>query len=313
MSLGGTYSTGTLTIANGATSFSGSGTLWSVEAEEGDWIFVPSVHLVIGIIDSVTDDTHGALLDAWTGGDLTGVQYRIIKMSWLRYEPALTQQKVRQFIALLDNPTLIYQVSGDAPDPGLGEDGSLAAKLDSGAWKFWIKVSGVWVLQGNPVGVSWKGPWDSVTDFVIGDIVSRNGSAYVATQPSTNQDPISAPAYWDIFTVGGSVYDVTIWDSGRPAASELLARFDMPRTVSFGTNFNGSVASAGTAATASSAYTIEKNGASVGAITFGAGATTGAFSGAAVTFNAGDVLTLIAPSSRDATLANVAITFSGTR
>ena len=54
MALGGTYSTGTISVAADGTVVTGAGTLWSSVAEQGDWLFANGN---IGIIASVDDDT----------------------------------------------------------------------------------------------------------------------------------------------------------------------------------------------------------------------------------------------------------------
>lgn len=98
MSLGGMYSAGTVSIdANGLT-FVGSGTGWSLIAEIGDWLFANG-H--VAIVSEVTDDTHLQIEMPWTGGALAGADYRLIKMSWLRYDPALTQSLLRELLTAL--------------------------------------------------------------------------------------------------------------------------------------------------------------------------------------------------------------------
>jgi hypothetical protein len=78
-------------------------------------------------------------------------------------------------------------------------------------------------------------------------------------------------------------------------------------------NFAGSAASAGTAATSAAAFNIQKNGSNIGTMNFAASATTATFTlASATTFNAGDVLTILAPSPQDATLANVSWTLEAT-
>jgi hypothetical protein len=59
---------------------------------------------------------------------------------------------------------------------------------------------------------------------------------------------------------------------------------------------------------------IQRDGASTGTITFAAAGSTATFSFASeVTFAAGDRLTVLAPVIQDASLADVSITFKGTR
>jgi hypothetical protein len=109
-------------------------------------------------------------------------------------------------------------------------------------------------------------------------------------------------------------YDISLYWAGILAANTKLTRFVFDRAISFAVNLAGSIANAGTAATASVSITIAKNGTSIGSLTFAAGATSGAFSVAAATnFAIGDLLTLVGPGAADATLADISVTLTGTR
>jgi hypothetical protein len=71
---------------------------------------------------------------------------------------------------------------------------------------------------------------------------------------------------------------------------------------------------AGTPPTAQADLDVQKNGASIGTITFAASANTATFAFASeAAFTAGDRLTVLAPGSQDASLADISITFKGTR
>lgn len=153
MAFGGVYNTGTVTIAANATAFTGTGTLWQVaQLEPGDLFFSAGT---FNIVASVVDDTTGTFELPWTGGAITAGAYRILKMSWLRYDPATTQAKVRTLLDGLQTPTVMYGVSGvgAVPDPDLGEDGQFAFKGDSAPWKVWLRVAGEWVQQTAPFAV----------------------------------------------------------------------------------------------------------------------------------------------------------------
>jgi hypothetical protein len=94
----------------------------------------------------------------------------------------------------------------------------------------------------------------------------------------------------------------------------VLARYPFPRTVVFPAGLTNSQGVAGTAATAQTDFDIKKNGSSVGTMRFAAAGTTASFIMASQTsFAAGDILTLVAPASPDATLANIGFALAGTR
>jgi hypothetical protein len=201
MALGGTYDTGTINVSANGTIVTGAGTLWTSIAEQGDWLWANG-H--IAIIESIGLDTELTLYDPWTGGDLTDAGYRIIKLSWLRYDPALTQAKLRAVMAALEAPTVIFFVEGEEPDPGLGVDNQYALKSNVGAWKLWYKKLGTWVLQGTPIGIQWLGAWNAGTEYTANTAVSRLGSSFVSKTNNINKPPESNPIDWDLSTARGT-------------------------------------------------------------------------------------------------------------
>ena len=130
------------------------------------------------------------------------------------------------------------------------------------------------------------------------------------------QDLASVPAYTYTITGAGKA-PVTVvtgtFVNGTPTASLVLQRYVFATIVTFPAGLAGSQGTAGTAAATIATFEVQKNGVNVGAMVFAAAATTATFTmAAATTFNAGDVLTLVAPAVTDATLANLAWTFIGT-
>ena len=91
--------------------------------------------------------------------------------------------------------------------------------------------------------------------------------------------------------------------SGKPAASEVVGGAIFPTATTI-TQANCS-AKATIAATASTVFTIAKDGTTVGTITFSASATTGTVSITAGSITALQHVTITAPSTPDATLANI--------
>jgi hypothetical protein len=117
-------------------------------------------------------------------------------------------------------------------------------------------------------------------------------------------------------TGGGAVknpsYVAGAW-AGSPGASQVIERYIFATSVSFPAGLVGSYGTAGTAATANTNFAIAKNGSNVGTMAFAAGATSASFAMATATgFAGGDVLTITAPATPDATLANLAWTLTGT-
>lgn len=98
------------------------------------------------------------------------------------------------------------------------------------------------------------------------------------------------------------------------SASQVVFRHQFVREVSLPVALTGSKFAAITAATASAVYTIRKNGASIGTLTWAAAGTVPAVAFAAgVSFVSGDFLDVIGPASPDITLAGMTLTFLGTK
>lgn len=111
-------------------------------------------------------------------------------------------------------------------------------------------------------------------------------------------------------------FDATIFYADEPTSSILVIRFPVARAITFPANFAGSQGTALTAATASTAFDIQKNDVSVGTATFALGADIATFvtAGAlAVSVVAGDTISIIAPVVPDATLADIGFVLAGTR
>lgn len=111
-------------------------------------------------------------------------------------------------------------------------------------------------------------------------------------------------------------FDVHAFYPGVPPDGALVLRVPVARAVDFAANFAGSYFSASADASAQAVFTVRKNGTSIGTVTIAAGSTTPTFAtsgGAAQSLAAGDVLSLSAPSTADATLSDVGFVLSGTR
>jgi hypothetical protein len=109
-------------------------------------------------------------------------------------------------------------------------------------------------------------------------------------------------------------YDVGSFIEAPPTASQVVLRHVFARSVVFAAGLSPSQGKAGTAATGSTTFTIKKNGSSVGSFNFASSAMTATFSMASqTTFAAGDVMTVEAPGTPDATLAMITFTLAGTR
>ena len=129
------------------------------------------------------------------------------------------------------------------------------------------------------------------------------------------QSLASVPAYtYTITGAGKASVTTTVSGSqaGPAAASLVVQRHVFADAVTFPAGLIGSQGMAGVSATATATYNICKNGTAAGTMVFAAGVTTATFTmSSATTYLAGDILTVVAPASPDATLANLAWTLVG--
>jgi hypothetical protein len=186
--------------------------------------------------------------------------------------------------------------------PGSPADGDayIVASGGSGAWTGWdgsvAYYSGGWLRFEPGVGTV----------------------AYVLDEDTYYKYSGDSPSDWQVLTFSSppvaQPYDIGAQLSGAPTASLVMLRYKFPRTVLFPASLTDSQGTAGTAATAQTDFDVRKNGASVGTIRFAAAGTSATFIQASPqTYSAGDILTVVAPASPDATLANVSFVLAGTR
>ena len=109
----------------------------------------------------------------------------------------------------------------------------------------------------------------------------------------------------------GIPYDIMQFYPGELGTGAILSAITFPRLIEYAANMPGSYAKCITAPTASTVLALKKNGVSLGTITFSAASTTGSISSSSALFYAGDILTIEAPVTPDATLADVYVTLVG--
>lgn len=113
---------------------------------------------------------------------------------------------------------------------------------------------------------------------------------------------------------GANPIDVGVFWPGVGANSQKLLRIPVNRAITFPAGAASSNAKAGTAATASTTFTLTKNGTSFATVVFGISSATGTWTQASdANFSAGDVLEIDGPATADATLADFGINLAGTR
>jgi hypothetical protein len=107
---------------------------------------------------------------------------------------------------------------------------------------------------------------------------------------------------------------LSLFAGGTAGASELLFQHKFTIATTFAAGLTGSQGVAVAAATASTVFSINKNGTQVATATFAAAGTVPTFAAASsMAFAIGDVLAIIAPATPDTTLANISLSILGTR
>lgn len=104
----------------------------------------------------------------------------------------------------------------------------------------------------------------------------------------------------------GQFYDMNFFVPGKPGNNEIIGKLKAVRPFAIAPVLEGSYGDAEVSATASSVFTLKKNGTDFGTITFGVGATVGTLASASgASFAVGDKLTLVGPATADTTLADI--------
>lgn len=188
----------------------------------------------------------------------------------------------------------------------------------------WSPVGGdiknVGVLSANSLAVTSTAV---VTNLNADKLDGQDASAFASA--GHNHDGVYEPAFaggttsqylrgdktWQ--TIPAQKLTMALSVAGKPSdGQKIIPRFEVadPFTLLEAT----SRASAGTAATASTVFTLKKNGSSVGTISWSASGTLGTvdLTATTISFATGDILTLEAPATADSTLADISITLAGT-
>jgi hypothetical protein len=240
----------------------------------------------------------------------------------LRLLSALVQARaISRTTALPGSPT-----DGDiyiVPD-GAGSHPNEIAIRDNGAWVYVVPEEGFrfYVDDDNENiqfdGTNWIGFAAGLSDAPSdGTIYGRKDAAWEAVPSGLSDAPSDGTIYgrkdaaWEAVP-GITRIALSFFAGGTLLANEVLYRYQATEGFTIPAGMTGSLGSSGTAATATPALSIKKNGASVGTATWSAAGTTATLAMASPTaMVAGDILTVVAPASPDATLADVSLTMLG--
>lgn len=152
-------------------------------------------------------------------------------------------------------------------------------------------------------------------EYTAAILTGTDGYGYAQPHAATGNTIFPDQIFTDMLAeiALANTYDVGVFVQDVAAAGETVLRFVAPRAFTLPASLTGSRASAATAATGEAVFSLKKAGVEFGTATFAASGTTATFAAASETsFAAGDVLTIVAPASADATLADISIVLNGT-
>jgi hypothetical protein len=197
------YSTGTVSVANGDKTIVGVGTIWSaVNARAGDDIVIAG-HTVI--VEDVTDTNH-LVIDAWPYADVpAGSGYKIVQRSPLRGAFAQMSDDMIALVKAFNTDGFYIFVPPNlaAPDPSYGNEDQFA--FQASTKRLWLKTGGAWVFQGVYKGFNIRGAYNNAATYALGDVVSSGGSSYVwsnAVDGSGQAPPDTT--YWQLLAAKGA-------------------------------------------------------------------------------------------------------------
>lgn len=268
------YSDGTISVANGATSVAGTGTAWANLIKAGDILRKSGYSVRVASVETNNGLT---LTEPWPGTSLVAATYEI-EITFVGTEFLLATRRILEQLA-----------TGAYAQPDASGTLAERAAFDAEAEGF----------------IYWQTDVDPFLIFVKRSATSADWSAGVSIQGPTGA---TGP------TGAGDRYDIAFFDPARPAAAEeVFKTIFSAASVTFAASLSGSRAQAAVAATAEAVFSVKLNGTEFGTFTFAAAGTVATFTGTLISVVAGDILTIVAPNPRDATLSGIFGTLAGSR
>jgi hypothetical protein len=181
-----------------------------------------------------------------------------------------------------------------------------------------VKYDGTYfqVVSGGGGGSSFTAGGDLSGTSSSQEVVGILNKAIDGSAPTDGQilQYSSSTGKWEML-VDRPIFPVSMV-VGKPSAGQLVCIYTAGASMTFPANFASpnSYGSVGTLPSATATFSIYKNGSLVGNVAVStAGVFTFTTTSGSFSLNAGDRLTVVAPGSQDATMADVGITLVGTR
>ena len=201
----------------------------------------------------------------------------------------------------------------------LTSDGSIAdgGAVPVGAGTYTLPAATSSVLGGIKQGTNVTIAPDGTTSVNLNSYVQKAASPTAGHYAVLTSDGSIADGGDALLTISNVLdYVVAGGYAGTPAASQRGILHVLPHPITLPAGLGGSVATALTAATSAAVFTLAyvRSGSSTTIATLTFTGTAGAFSSVTIpTLQAGDVITLTAPGTPDATLADIGISILGTK
>ena len=217
--------------------------------------------------------------------------------------------------------------------------------------QMWITMTDHYVFGPFTIPTAvWNftGRWQPDNQYNINDVFTVDGAVYLVIYPQANSGssfyalandglghnyyalllaapPSELPAnglpgqmlqWTTVDSPGGVAWayikrNIALYMETPPNPLEEVLRYTFTESTQFAVNFLGSYGDCGTDATVEQAYEVYQNGANIGTIAFGPSPHVEFFAPAAVTFAAGDTMTILAPTIPDPHLTQIAFTLMG--
>ncbi len=236
-----------------------------------------------------------------------------------------------------------YIIPAAATGVWSGKTNQIATYI-GGAWSYYVPIEGCsspwvnnedklvtfdgtnWVISGGASGGTVTSVALSVpVEFsVTGSPVTTAGTLAVSKANQTantvwsgpTSGGVAAPAFRALVAadIPTQPFDLMAFYPGVPTASVLVTRVPVARVITFPASLTGSYVKARVAATAQTDFDVQKNGSSVATIRFAAAGTVATFIAASsIVTAAGDLISIHAPASADATISDIGFCLTGTR
>lgn len=317
---------GTISIGTGEDVVVGTGTMFGGADREGAQLWVTPTDAApykVGTVAAVDprgiyDYLELPLVNSWEGDPIVDQPYELIDSVALA--SGTTQAAIyARFAAFLEQSMGLVGNLADDLDFSLVPQNSLF--VDAVTRTIYQWRSGVLELVYS-VGIAFnpRGEWNNSDTYDKNDLVSHLGGAFVSNiDDNEDNEPVTSPnpasdASWTVLPLPrvSELFTAAAYFRGVPEAND---RVDIAfvSTVTVAADLAGSHAKAQVAATAETVFSLRKNGAEFGTLTFAISGDTGVFAGDETTFTAGDVLSIIGPATPDDTLAAIAIAIKAVR